>query len=200
MSTVEQQLYTPEDLLQMPDGDQYELVDGQLVEQFEMGAISVWVVTRLSALLVAYEDKHGGRAFGDGMGYQCYPFAPDQVRKPDASFVCAGRFENDEISDGHVRIPPDLAVEVVSPSDRYYKVESKVDEYLRAGVKMVWLVNPELRTVRIFRENVFNTKQVGPGDELTGDDVLPGFRCKVSELFPNPRKSNTSDPQQESGE
>ena len=192
MSTVEQQLYTPEDLLQMPDGDRYELVDGQLVEQEDMGGKSVWAGGQVFLGLALYAKANGGWAFMDGVGYQCYPFAPDQVRKPDASFVCAGRFENDEIPDGHIRIPPDLAVEVVSPNDLYYKVESKVDEYLRAGVSIVWVVNPEFRTVRVFRGSIEQLTQFGPNDELTGGETLPGFRCRVADLFPAPSPASDS--------
>ena len=200
MSTVEQQLYTPDDLLQMPDGDRYELVDGQLVEQEDMGGKSVWAGGQVFFELVLYAKANGGWAFMDGVGYQCYPFAPDQVRKPDASFVCAGRFENDEIPDGHIRIPPDLAVEVVSPNDLFKNVEGKVDEYLRAGVKMVWVIDPKFCTIRIFRDRIGNARQIGPNDELTGDDVLPGFRCQVSELFPKPKESDTLASEKESAE
>lgn len=193
MSTVEQQLYTPEDLLEMQDGDRYELVDGQLVEREDMGGVSTWVAARIVAFLVAFENENGGFAFGDGVGYQCFPFDPNRVRIPDASYIGPGGLENDEIPEGHIPVPPDLAVEVVSPNDLFYNVENKIDEYLRAGVKMVWLVNPELRTIRIVRGNIVNAKQVGPGDELTGDDVLPGFRCAVSKLFPKPKVSEETE-------
>lgn len=192
MSTVEQQLYTPEDLLRMPDGDRYELVDGHLVERNIMGGTSGWIGNRIGRALSEYEDANGGRAFGDSVGYQCFPFAPDRVRLPDASYIGPKRLTDNEIPSGHIPVAPDLAVEVISPNDIYYSVENKVDEYLQAGVKMVWLVNPELRTIRIFRENIFNMKQVGPADELTGDDVLPGFSCPVAELFPKPQESADS--------
>jgi Uma2 family endonuclease len=190
MSTVETRVYTPDDLLTMPDGDRFELVDGQLVET-DRGGESSWIGGRAYRFLGRYEDEHGGWAFPDATSYQCFPFAPGMVRKPDASYVCAGRFGNNKIPKGHIPIPPDLAVEVVSPNDLYYEVEKKVDEYLRAGVRMVWVVNPEFHTVRVFRDSIENPTQYGPKDEISGDDVLPGFRCRVSDLFANPETSSS---------
>ncbi len=118
------------------------------------------------------------------MPYQCYSFDSTRVRRPDASYIRPGRFENETLPEGHIRVFPDLAVEVVSPNDLYYKVESKVDEYFRAGVSVVWVVNPAFRTVRVFRGSIQNLTQFGPDDELTDDEAMPGFRCRVVELFP----------------
>lgn len=182
MSTVEQQIYTPDDLLRMPDGDLFELVEGQLVEK-DMGGKSAWVGGRIFKLLSLYEDEHGGWAFPGDTGFQCFAFEPEMVRKPDAAYVAAGRFENDEIPDGHIRVRPDLAVEVVSPNDIYTRVEDNVDEYLRAGVPLVWVLNPENRTVRVFEDPDGRSTQLGPKDELTAPKVLPGFRCRIAELF-----------------
>ncbi|MFQ5730825.1 MAG: Uma2 family endonuclease [Planctomycetaceae bacterium] len=182
MSTAELQTYTPEDLLHMPDGDRYELVDGQLVE-IDMGGESSWVGGRIFKSLALYEGEHGGWAFPGDTSYQCFAFAPEMVRRPDASFVCAGRFEDGEIPKGHIPIPPDLAVEVVSPNDIYTRVEDKVEEYLQAGVRLVWVLNPANRTVRIFRESIEGSTQAGPDDDLSGGDVLPGFRCGIAGLF-----------------
>jgi Uma2 family endonuclease len=193
MSAVEQQTYTPEDLLRMPDGDHYELVDGRLVE-IDVGGKSSWVSGRVFAALNAYAEAHGGWAFPDGTSYQCFPFAPQMVRRPDASFVCAGRFDNEEIPEGHLPIPPDLAVEVVSPNDLYTHVENKVDEYLQAGVRLVWVVNPVNRTVRVFEETLERSRQFGPHNELTAPEVLPGFRCRIVAFFSVPEKSSTRRP------
>jgi len=190
MSTVETRTYTPEDLLTMPDGDRFELVDGELVE-IDMGGKSSWVGGQVFTELSLHSRTHGGWAFPDSTSYQCFSVDPNRVRKPDASYVGPGRFENDEIPEGHIRVPPDLAVEVVSPNDFYYDVEKKVDEYLRAGVRMVWVVNPEFWTVRVFRDSIQNLAQFGPDDELTGGDVLPEFRCRVSDLFANLQRSSS---------
>jgi len=86
------------------------------------------------------------------------------------------------MSEGHIRIVPDLAVEVISANDLAYAVDEKVDEYETAGVQLIWIVNPEMRTVRVHRAD--GTVRVLPEkDELDGEHVLPGFRCRVGELF-----------------
>lgn len=191
MSTAELTRYTPEDLLEMPDGDRYELVNGQLVEK-DMGGKSSWIGGEVFGELRSYARKHGGWAFPGDTSFQCFGFEPDKVRKPDAAYVSAGRFEKDEIPDGHIPIPPDVAVEVVSPNDIYTAVEDKVDEYLRAGVKLVWVINPAHRNIRVFDTSVEQGRQYGPNDELTAPDVLPGFRCKIADFFGGESKAATS--------
>jgi Uma2 family endonuclease len=86
-------------------------------------------------------------------------------------------------SEGYVTIPPDLAVEVASPSDEVYDLEQKVEEYLRAGVRLIWVIHPEVRAIQVTRADR-SGHRLGPGDELSGEDVVPGFRCPVASLFP----------------
>ena len=83
-----------------------------------------------------------------------------------------------------LELVPDVAVEVISPSDLYYEVEDKAEEYLEAGVIVVWVINPSNRSVRIFRREA-RPVQLGPNDELTAEEIMPGFRCRVADLFPN---------------
>jgi Uma2 family endonuclease len=83
---------------------------------------------------------------------------------------------------GHARIAPDLAVEVVSPNDLYDEVDAKVEEWLSAGVQLVWVVSPRKRTVAVHRADGTSTI-FHENDELTGDDIIPGFRCRVREFF-----------------
>src|SRR2546421_12837398 len=114
MNKLLEQEYTPEDLLRLSDGPRYELIDGRLVER-HVGARSSRVGIRLASLL----DGHAvaqklGHVFGSDCGYQVFPHHPNRVRFPDVSFIARGRLPNEEEPEGHVRIPPDLAVEVVS--------------------------------------------------------------------------------------
>src|SRR5438445_234251 len=103
--------YTPDDLLMIPDGDSYELVDGQLVEK-DMGAESDFLGLRLGFLLAGYVDPRLlGRVLGPQTGYQCFPDAPKKVRKPDLSFIKRGRLPGERIPRGHILIAPDVAVE-----------------------------------------------------------------------------------------
>jgi Uma2 family endonuclease len=105
------------------------------------------------------------------------------VRKPDVSFIRRGRLPDERLPKGHVTIPPDLAVEVLSPNDLADEVDEKVKEYLEAGVLVVWVVFPKTRTVQIHRADGPIVK-LTETDELSGEEVLPGFRCRVGEIFP----------------
>jgi Uma2 family endonuclease len=179
--TVER-LYTPEDLLTLPDGERYELVDGRLVEK-QMGAYASGVAVRLTYQLQHWNTRHrSGHLYDSECGYQCFPDNALKVRKPDISFVRRDRLPGGRTPQGHFRIPPDLAVEVVSPNELHWEVEQKVHEYLAAGVPLVWVVEPELRTVQVIRQDGSATR-LRADDTLTGGDVLPGFECRVGELF-----------------
>ena len=177
-------LITPERFERMPDTKGLDLVDGRLVEE-DMGAATSWVQRRLSRMLgVPADDQSLGFLFDSEVGYQCFAHRPGAVRKADVSFVRRGRFPGDEIPDGFIDLVPDLVVEVVSPRDRYAAVEEKIDDYLRAGVPLVWVVNPSTRTVYVYEGG--QIARLTAADELTGGPVLPGFRVRVADLFPAP--------------
>ncbi len=174
--------HTPEDLLHMPNGDRYELVDGHLVER-AMGARSSLVAANLIQLLGAHaKGNHLGRVFGTDCGYQCFPDQPNRVRYPDCSFIARGRLPGDQPPEGHVPLAPDLVVEVVSPNDLAYDVEQRIEDYLRAGVRLMWVVYPNTRRMVIFRPGG-NATRLNETEEVTGEEILPGFRCLVAELF-----------------
>ncbi len=178
--------FTPDDLLRMPDAVNYELVDGRLVER-QMGMESSGVGARIIARLVAFCDSQkAGHVFGSDASYQCYPDAPDKVRRPDVSYVGSGRFPNNTVPQGHSRIPPDLAIEVVSPNDLAYDVAEKVREYLAAGVRLVWVIDPHSRIVQVHRPAGAAAGRLSgleSGDTISGEDVLSGFSCPVAEFF-----------------
>ena len=117
--------------------------------------------------------------------YQCFPDAPTRVRKPDVSFIKRGRLPGERLPKGHCPIAPDLAVEVLSPRDLSSRTIKKIEEYLQAGVSLVWIVDPAMRTVQIHRKDG-SIVELHENDELTGEDVLPGFRCLVSDILPPP--------------
>lgn len=178
--------YTPEDLLAMPDeGKDYELVDGRLVER-NMGMRSSFVGGRILLLLGAWCDSHGtGCVYAADAGYQCFANHPNKVRKADVSFISFERQPAAEIPDGYSRIPPDLAVEVVSPNDLVDEVDEKILEYLEAGVRLVWIVRPRSRLVEIHRTDG-TSSLLRDTAEIAGEPVLPGFRCPVALFFQQP--------------
>lgn len=104
------------------------------------------------------------------------------VRSPDACFVAKGRFPGEKIPDDYPELPPDLAVEVVSPADRPRQVLDKVGEYLEAGVRLVWVIDPAARRATSYR-SISEVREVGAEDDLDGEDVLPGFRCRLSQIL-----------------
>jgi Uma2 family endonuclease len=182
--------FTPEDLLALPDAVRYELVDGKLVER-PMGFVSSFVGGRLFRLLDIYCDKHGlGWVLPADASYQCFPDAPSKVRKPDVSFIAAARLPAIEAPHGHARIAPDLAAEVISPNENFEEAIRKTGEYLDAGVRLLWLIDPASRTVLIFRPDGGGGILRGSG-ELSGEDVVPGFRCSLDEVFRPPHGTET---------
>ncbi len=185
MSTMvaTQTQYTPEDLLAMPDGKSYELVGGQLVQR-NVGVESSWVGGELHLNLSRYcRERKLGWALPADNGYQCFPHEPGLVRRPDVSFVRYGRFPGGALPKGWATIPPDLAVEVVSPNDIVYQLEDKLEDYRKVGVPLVWVVFPNSRTVRVYRADG-STSFLREDEELSGEDIIPGFRCSVREIFP----------------
>lgn len=174
--------YTPEDLLTMPDGKHYELVDGELVET-RMSLEAQWVTQKVARRIDEVAESTGiGEVFPEASN-QCFPDAPERVCRPNVSFIRKGRLPPEQFQYGHCRIPPDLAVEVVSPGDLSVDVEHKVAEYLSAGVRLVWAFNPNARNVRVFSQDG-RVRQLAENAELTGDDVVPGFHVRVGDLFP----------------
>ncbi len=86
---------------------------------------------------------------------------------------------------GWVKIPPDLAVEVISPNDRVYELDEKLADYRKVRVPLVWVINPELRTATVYRADG-SLRIVFEDDELSGEDVIPGFRCPLRDILPRP--------------
>jgi Uma2 family endonuclease len=139
----------------------------------------------INAKLTVFVLEHSlGMVLSSETQYQCFPDDARRIRKPDVSLIHRSRV-TPAILQGFVRIPPDLAVEIVSEHDTYYEVETKVREYLRAGVRLVWVLNPPTRSVRIHRLN--GTQEVlEAGDTLSGEEVVAGFSLEVAILFAPP--------------
>lgn len=176
-------LVTPDDLWAMPDGKNYELVDGVLVER-NMSALSSLVAGELLTRVNVYcKTNDLGWVFGADCGYRCFPGYPKKVRRPDLSFIRRDRITVAQLGEGFVPIAPDLAVEVVSPHDSAYKLAEKVQEYLDAGVPLIWVVYPPMRSVQVHRGDG-TIALVRAEHDLDGEGVLPGFRCRVAGLFP----------------
>ncbi len=159
----------------------YEFVGGEPTEKHtgaESGEISAVLTIRLGGYVL---QQCLGRMYDAQTGFQCFPDEPLLVRKPDVSFVSAVRLVGPSPK-GNLRIAPDLAAEVISPHDTYEGVERKVREYRSAGVKLIWIISPESKTVLVRRLDR-TCAELNATGTLSGEDVVPGFSCPVAELF-----------------
>jgi len=181
MST-EARLITAEDLWNMPGDQRRELVRGELRTMAPSGFEHGAVIIKLSVLLGRYVMDHKlGMVLGAETGY-VLARNPDVVRGADVSFVTADRVSAAGVTVKFWEGAPDLAVEVVSPSDSPKEVAEKVDDYLNAGTRLVWVVNPRRRTIAVHRMGR-DPQVLRENDVLDGEDVLPGFRCAVADAF-----------------
>ncbi len=177
-------LMSPEEFLVYPlsDVERAELVRGELRVTPPPGAPHALVVINLAVLLSAHVKLHGaGQVFADGAGYQL-PDLSNTVRVPDTSFVRAGRLPKEGLGPGLMKLSPDLAVEVLSPSETASALEEKLDDFRACGTPLIWVIDPARRTVMIVASDA-PTHWLREGDTLDGGHVLPGFTCAVTELF-----------------
>ena len=169
-----------ESLLRAKDGPQYEYVDGKL-EQRNVSIDSSEVASWITALLVLYvRDRRLGRVFDSELGIRIFA-DPNRTRRADVSFVRAQHAPRAD--SGFLRVPPDLVVEVVSPGDSFQEIRSKVSEWIANGVSLVWVVDPSAREVHVFRSSG-GASILAAEEQISGEDVLPGFAVTVRDLFP----------------
>ena len=183
MATVQQRLITAAEFAEMPDpddGSKQELLRGEIITMPPPQGPHGIVCGMLTMLVGSFiHAKKLGWFTCNDAGF-ISETDPDSVRGPDFAFWKSERQK--ERPTGYFQIPPDLAVEVISPSDTASRVSEKVEHYLKAGVSLVWLVDPELRIVTVAKQDG-SSRPLDENDTLTGNDVLPGFSCKVGELF-----------------
>ena len=172
---------TASELFEMPDdGFRYELVKGELRKMSPAGGEHGAVIWNLSGLLAPHV-KVIGQGFGAETGFKIAS-DPDTVRAADIAFVRRERIPEAGIPKNFWELAPDLVAEVLSPGDTYSEVEEKVEDWLNAGVRAVWVVDSKRRAVTVYRSTTDVTR-LSESDELDGGEVVPGFRCRVSEIF-----------------
>lgn len=184
MTTTAVKLITAAEFARMPDppdGSKEELVRGVIVTMTAPGFRHGEVQLAVGSLLRQYarSNRNGRVTVESGLQTE---FDPDTVRGPDVAFWSAERLPLDQTPEVYPDVAADLVVEIQSPSSRRQTTQDKIREYLNRGVRMIWVVDPEARTATVYRQ---------PGEgrllwhdaALTGEDVLPGFQCRVAEFF-----------------
>jgi Uma2 family endonuclease len=176
-------LYTAEDLLEMEDdGCRHELIRGELITMPTTNDEHSELTFTLSGLLWNYQRDHPEiRWFAGDPGFMLAR-DPDNLLGPDLAAVLTDRLPPDFPRRTFFDIVPDLVIEIVSPSERVGQISAKVDAYLNAGVRLIWLINPMRRNVTIHSPDQHTRILEGP-DVLDGGEVLPEFRLPLSELF-----------------
>lgn len=176
-------LMTAEDLWHMQEDEcHYELVEGELIRMaptgWEHGEIGVEITRHVGNYLA---ENRLGKASSSDTGF-ILARNPDVVRAPDLAYVRADRLPSKDDRRAFLELAPDLAVEIVSPSDGSKDVNDKVMQYLDLGVRLVWLIYPSTRTVNIYTPDR-TARILTEADVLDGGDVLPGFTLRVADIF-----------------
>lgn len=178
MAVTEKHL-TEEQFMRMPDdGRKYEFVDGE-AKEVPTGARHEDIGMNLTDLLLGAGARKHGRLLGSSAGFR---MVDGNIRSPDISYVSRERLPGGvapvEMLDG----APDLAVEILSPGEDRADSFRKIIEYFDSGARMVWVIQPAMKTVTVYT-SLDDVNTYGPDDEITGGDLLPDFRCRVSQIF-----------------
>lgn len=180
---IHKTLWTAEELFRLSTtGRRYELVKGELFEMPPAGGRHGNVAIQIGGVLNAYvKGNQLGAVFAAETGF-ILRRNPDTVRAPDASFVSKERLPARELPIGFMDMAPDLAVEVVSPGDTAREVREKVEEWLGAGTRLVWIIYPSARSVTVY-QSPEDFQELSERDSLDGGQVVPGFTCRIRDLF-----------------
>jgi len=167
--------------LQEPEEHRSELVRGVLVREPRPGAYHARTQARLAERLNAHVETDGLGAVFTDVGV-VIPGRPRTVRGPDLAFYATDRVP-DPLPEGFLTTVPDLAIEIVSPSNSLSELLEKVTEYLDAGTRLVWVVDPGSRTATVYRSRR-DIRMLGADEILRGGDVVPGFRVTLEDVLP----------------
>lgn len=184
MATATVHLLTADDFAALPDppeGMVHELVHGEVVIVPSPGFRHGRRQGRAFAILDAFgvAAKHGRAATEVGIRTEV---DPDTVRRPDVAYWSFARLPAELEPTGIPSVAPELCVEILSPTNRRAELHDKIGEYFRVGVAMVWLIDPEDRTLSIYR-TPDEAQLLHESATVTPGEPLPGFSCKVADLF-----------------
>ena len=180
-------LVSLEEYAALPEYPRYELVKGELVEKMFASREHELTVIRTGTQLNIHVEAHNlGEVYGSNRPFVTGPDSPATSRLPDVSFVSNERLKLPEMFEALVDGAPDLAVEVLSPSNTVTEMAQKVAEYLNNGSKAVWVFDPIARTLTVHTLNT-PPQILTDADTISGADYLTGFVCPVADLLPRLR-------------
>lgn len=163
------------------DGKRRELVRGEVTTSMPPGGAHGGIAATMAILFMSWAKRTSAGYVAAEAGY-VLARDPDTVRGPDVSFVRAGRIPATGVPEAFWELAPDLAVEIISRSESADQVREKVRDFLAAGTPLVWTVYPRTREVFAHTPDGL-ARTFGPQDSLAFPQVLPGFECRVTEIF-----------------
>jgi Uma2 family endonuclease len=176
---------TPDDLLRMSDNNSLELIDGRIVEK-HVSALSSEIEASISSCIGYFlRTNPVARVYASSLGYRCFS-DHDMIRKPDFTVIRIERLARlSNPNPGYMPIVPDLAVEVISTNDTVSEINEKLHVYQDARFPLIWIVDPESKMITVHELGAKPYIRVAD-DEISAENALPGFSCKVADLFPPP--------------
>ncbi|MEK0178783.1 MAG: Uma2 family endonuclease [Oscillatoriales cyanobacterium] len=164
------------------DGHRYEIVNGELIDMGNSGAKHGYVCSILMILLGGYVHIQKLGAMFDSS--TAFKMKSGNKRSPDVSFMAKERLQGlDDIPDGFLEGAPDLAVEILSPSNTVAEIHDKLVEYFENGSRLVWVINPKEKYVLVYRSSQEPDRLLKSTDSLDGEEIVSGFTLPVAELF-----------------
>jgi Uma2 family endonuclease len=175
-------LVTAEEFACMSFDVPVELIKGEIVEMTNPGGWHGKICIRIGHLLEAWaEPDFEYEVFSNDTGI-VLERSPDTVRGPDLFVIRSDRLPGGKIPEFLIDVPPDVAIEVRSPSNRWSQIREKVSQFLAAGIQEVWVIDPRSRRVHVYRAGNDEPEILNQHDRLTSA-LLPGFECNVGNLF-----------------
>ena len=180
---VAPKIWTDEEFMALPDdGHHYEIINGELIDMGNSGALHGYVCSTLMILLGGYVRQHNLGAMLDSS--TAFKMKNGNKRSPDIAFFAKERLQGMAVlPSGYLEGAPDLAVEVLSPGNTVEEIDDKLTEYFENGSRLVWVINPTQHYVLVYRSAQEPDRLLKGKDSLDGEEVIPGFTLAIADLF-----------------